>query len=165
MWHYCRLKASSSAFLFLFFFAASVSVCTSLTMNLVSCANCCRPRTRHWRKWRISNSCTFKTALFSVFTGTLLLRHMAPAGGLFSQFNSDILLLNVPPSRWTDSNGPIEERRAQTFQCYFFFNFVCTRAYCALTYLCASLMLLLCSVCDRLTQYQRCNRNTWRWLG
>lgn len=46
-----------------------------------------------------------KAALFSVFTGTLLLRHMVLAGGLCSQFDSDILSLNVPLRRRTDSKG------------------------------------------------------------
>lgn len=55
-----------------------------------------------------------KAPLFSVFTGTLLLGHMVLAGGLCSQFDSDILSLNVPPWRRTDSNGR-DARRAQTF--------------------------------------------------
>lgn len=87
-----------------------------------------------------------KTALFSVFTGTLLLRHMVLAGGLCSQFDSDILSLNVPPRRRTDSKGD------KLFDVDSF-----AREHIALTLRVADLRcLLFCKTCERLTRNNGC---------
>lgn len=119
-----------------------------------------------------------KAALFSVFTGTLLLRHMVLAsmlhllqlaGGLFSQFISDILLLDVPPSCWTDLNG-CRARRAQTFWYYFFYMLFALKhvAHWRCCYV-NTYLLLLCKACEGCTrntgcELQWCNENTWCWL-